>query len=153
MLEMWHFYVTPTVAYVPTVAKTEAGFFLDVEPIEAVSIADRQQIQAALKRAILSGNPTVPTPDRETLSKSAVLRYANARTWASFEKRASCWEITKRADQYVVQRMKRRSDRGWEDDPSNAEALPLDIAIDELVARMTARALPLRSDPARHQRA
>ena len=141
MLEMWHFYVTPTVAYVPSVARTEAGFFLDVEPIEAIPRSDVGRIQNALKRAILLGNPRVPTPDRNTASIPRILDHAKVDSWSTFEKKASCWQIIRNKDQYVVQKMKRRPDRGWEEDPSSAEAFPPSISIDDFIGQTVMRAI------------
>ena len=61
---LWHVYLRKGIVFVPTVAKTEAGFFLDIDPVAVLESSDRQQVSEAIKAAILKGNRTVPTPTR-----------------------------------------------------------------------------------------
>src|SRR5437899_4178781 len=118
MLRLWHIYVRRGVAYVPTTAQTEAGFFLDVEPV-AVVVADNSAVlQNAVADAIRRGNPTVATPVRTTFPKPVLLHYAKTRTWADFEKDTQFWSIAEKDGVYAVNHGRRRADgRGWEDDP------------------------------------
>jgi hypothetical protein len=64
---LWNFYLRNGTAYVPTVAQTEAGFYLDVEPVEVVPATDFQALQQAIKRSLNRGNPKVPTPSRASV--------------------------------------------------------------------------------------
>lgn len=54
---LWHIYVRKGIAYVPTVAQTVAGFYLDIEPVVAVPATDVSAVQAAVRQAIGRGNP------------------------------------------------------------------------------------------------
>src|SRR5262249_13007337 len=122
MLRLWHIYVRRGIAYIPTTAQTEAGFFLDVEPGAVVAAAKSDLLQKAVTDAIRRGNPTVATPTRAAFPKPVVLRYADAKTWANFERDAQSWSIVEKDGVYVIMRGRRRADgRGWEDDPNGME--------------------------------
>ncbi|HET9697872.1 MAG TPA: hypothetical protein VFP40_13455, partial [Terriglobales bacterium] len=75
------FYVRNDTVYLPVMARTHAGFYLDMEPVEIVSANDVQAFAMALRRAIERGNPVVHTPARNAFPKPVVLRYAKAKSW------------------------------------------------------------------------
>jgi len=89
-------------AYVPTMAKTEAGFYLGMEPIEVVDTADRQDVENAVMRAIATGNPVMPTPSRDNYTPDPLLKSANVKSLSTFEKSAQRWQLTKRQGAYEI---------------------------------------------------
>jgi hypothetical protein len=91
---MWHVYVRDGYFLVPVVAQTDAGFFLDIAPVEKVRSTDDRALVAALERLFLQGNPKVETPSRGAFSTPVVLGPAAVKSWTSFEKRSICWTIT-----------------------------------------------------------
>ena len=129
------------IIFIPTVSKTEAGFYLDTEPVEVVPAQDVARLELALKTTIERGNPIIPTPTRDKFPKPVVMKYAKEKSWASFEKRASCCSIAKRESVYEIKYLRRRPDRGWEDDPDNIETVPLDAGIDVAIKKMIAMVL------------
>jgi hypothetical protein len=132
---LWNLYLRNGTAYVPTVSQTEAGFFLDTDPVEAVPAVDTEALRDAIKRAIARGNPGVPTPSRAAFPKPVVLRYAKVKSWSAFEKGCSSWTIVEADGLYQIKRSRKRPDRGWEDDPAQIEALPPGASIDEIALR------------------
>jgi len=48
MTKLWHIYIRSGMAYIPVVAKTVAGFYLEVEPVEVVHLSDKLALIAAL---------------------------------------------------------------------------------------------------------
>jgi hypothetical protein len=133
---MWQIYLRKDIAYVPTVAQTEAGYYLDIEPVAAVPAADSAAFTGALKQVMIRGNPKIPTPTRATFPKPVVLKHANVRTWADFERTASHWTITHRDNSYKIAGSRRRPDMGWEEDPSQIETLPGDSSVEEVARRV-----------------
>ncbi|MBP1152672.1 hypothetical protein [Methylocaldum sp. RMAD-M] len=129
---LWHVYLRKGIVFVPTVAKTEAGFFLDIDPVAVLESSDRQQVSEAIKAAILKGNPTVPTPTRAAFPKPVVLNYANVKSWATFERNAYCWKVTGKDSAFQLCPQRKNPSGGWEDDPTNAETFNGRTAIDEL---------------------
>jgi hypothetical protein len=139
----WGFYVFDGKAYIPTCAKAEAGFYVHVEPFEVVPVSDSCAFAAALSQTLKRGNPVVPTP-RDRNAKPWVLKYAGLKTWAAFEKRAACWGVKFVAGDWEFGPYKRRSDRGWEEDPSRILRSPADSSMDD-VAGLVAKSVQSNS--------
>jgi hypothetical protein len=133
---LWHIYLRNRTAFIPTVAQTDAGFFLDVEPVEVVSATDTEALRHAVKQAIGRGNPKVPTPTRAAFPKPVVLKYAKVKSWSAFEKGCLNWTVVEKDGVYHVKPGRKRPDRGWEDDPTRIETLPPGTGIDEVAQRV-----------------
>jgi len=133
---LWNLYLRNGMAYVPTVAQTEAGFFIDVEPVEAVPASDAEALQRAVKQAINRGNPKIPTPTRATFPKPAVLKYAKVKSWSAFERDSINWTIVEKEGCYQIKRGRRRAEGGWEDDPEHIEVLPRGVELSEIAQRV-----------------
>ena len=134
---VWHIYLRNRTAFVPTVAQTDAGFFLDIDPVGVVSATDTEVLQDAVKQAIGRNSPKVPTPTRAAFPKPVVLKYAKVKSWPAFERECLYWTIVEKDGVYQVIQGRKRPDRGWEDDPERSEALPPEIGIDEVAQRVT----------------
>jgi len=132
----WGLFVRQGLAYIPTSAKTEAGFYLETEPVEVAEIADTLKFQEALKSALLRGNPKVATPRRENYGEPPVIKYAKVKSWAQMERESSFWGITEDNGNYQFGAYKRRSDRGWEEDPSEIVKLPPNLTIHHVAERI-----------------
>jgi hypothetical protein len=134
---LWNVYLRYGVAYVPTVAQTDAGFFLDVDPVAVVSATDTEALQHAIKQAIGRGNPKVATPTRAAFPKPVLLKYAKVKSWSAFEKGCLNWTIVEEDGVYQVKPGRKRPDRGWEDDPKRSKALLPGTSIDGVAQRVT----------------
>ena len=129
---LWHVYLRKGTVFVPTVAKTDAGFFIDVEPVAVVESTNRQEIISAIKAAIGSGNPIVATPTRAEFPKPVVLKYANVKSWATFEKNAFCWTVKKNASAFELHSPRMNVPKPWEEGPAKIETFDTEAAIDVL---------------------
>ena len=73
-LNLWHLYLRNGMVYVPTMAQAESGghlgYFMDIDPVEVVSVTDTETLQRAIKEAVGKGNPVVPAPTRDTFPES-----------------------------------------------------------------------------------
>jgi len=85
-----HIYLWQQQAIVPTVVKTEAGFYLDSAPVELIPLTAPSRLSVVLEERAAKGNVKVPTPSREELKKALVVRFAKARNWNAFEKSTDC---------------------------------------------------------------
>ena len=110
--------------FVPTVAKTEAGFFLEVDPVDIVEVPRADVLAAAIESAMARGNPTVPTPQRSQYGTPVLVRSAEALSWAEFEKEARLWRIESRAEGWTLVPTRRAAGRGLEDDGGRREHIP-----------------------------
>lgn len=133
---MWHFYIRKGKAYVPTVAQTEAGFFLDIDPVTVLPADDREALVRSIADVIAAGNPVVPAPARGAYPTPAVLQAAGVKTWSTFEKSARCFTVYRTESGYEIPAMERAAE-GWVENPQRAKKLPLSSSHDE-VARTLA---------------
>ena len=137
MTMLCHLYIRNGTAYVPTAAKTQAGYYLDIDPVEVTPISDEESFISAIRRCIDRGHPIVPTPTRATgFPKPVILRYVKVRSLAAFEKDASYWQIHKEDNQYRIEQWKKGAQAGWLPDPARIETLPLGASVDDAIKRL-----------------
>jgi hypothetical protein len=133
---LWNLYLRNGVAYVPTVAQTQAGFFIDIEPVEAVPASDAEALEGAIKQTLKRGNPRIPTPTRAAFPMPVVLKHAKVRSWSAFERNSTNWTIVEKDGHYQIKRGRKRADGGWEDDPEHVEVLPHGVELNEIAQRI-----------------
>ena len=90
----------------PTVARTEAGFYLDREPVAVVNASDKISLIEAITDRLKARVETVPTPNRGDWPKWVVLQHAKVRSVNAFEKEARFWRIEKRGSHWIVEQWK-----------------------------------------------
>jgi len=126
------FVVRKGVVYVPTLAKTEAGFYRTVEPVAVVELSDTQALKSALKGKLLEGNPLIPTPEPGTQRTFVLLKYSAVKSLSRFDKDAAYWTISEENGVYEFGPLKRRKDRGWEEDSKAMTQLPPGSSVDDV---------------------
>lgn len=130
---MWHVYVRKSTAFVPNVAQTEAGFFLDVEPVRVAKLDDLQSVASAIEQAMVAGNPRIPTPTRAAFPEPVILKPAGVKNWNAFIQGGTCFTIFRDEEAIEIAETGRNEDGEWVDTPSLNRKLPasstaLDIA-------------------------
>jgi hypothetical protein len=135
----WQFYVRRRTIFIPTSAQTEAGFYLNVDPVAVLNITDTDGVRMALADMLARGNPRVPTPNRATFPPPIVLKYAKLKRWSEFEEDADSWTLTKDHRTYQLGPSKRRSDRGWEEDPIRLEVFSGNYSLEAISGLVTSR--------------
>jgi hypothetical protein len=101
---------------VPTMAKTDAGFWLEVDPVEQATTIDVSSIAAVLQRSASRGNPAVPTPSRSAFPEWVVLKHANKKKRRDFENEFALLSIEhSQGEAYLIRNHVRSKDgRGYE---------------------------------------
>jgi hypothetical protein len=69
---------------IPTAAKTEAGFLMDIEPVEVIPLGEKAAIKSALRLAAFRSVDVIPTPARGKFPKPVVLKPGKVRNWSQF---------------------------------------------------------------------
>jgi len=88
-----HIYLYKNRLYVPRLARTDAGFYLEQEPVSSVEPAPAE-LRVLLESRIREGNPVTAAPMRkEYPSLPRVVRAAGARTARAFEREARLWAV------------------------------------------------------------
>ncbi len=88
--------------YLPTVAKTTAGFYMKREPVTVVAAADTNELRRALQEVMAKGNALIPTPKRNAFPPPVLPKYAGEKTWAAFMQGASEWDIYQKNETYQI---------------------------------------------------
>lgn len=132
---------------VPTMARTKAGYYMGVEPVEVVEAHNQQAIVEAIIRTVIRGNPSVPTPPGGAeFPKSPLLKYAKIKSRSRFDEIAKAWKFAKRDGTFLIVPYRPRADRGKEEDTECGEAIPpgtpLETAVQRLVQRVLENATP-----------
>jgi len=102
--------------FVPTMAKTDVGYWLEVDPVEQAATSDLNSIAAALQRCASRGNPAVQTPPRSSFPDWVVLKHAKKKKVRDFEKEYGLWSIElTQGGAYLIRNHSRSKDlRGYE---------------------------------------
>ena len=138
----WSFYLRKGVAYVPTTAKTEAGYWLSIEPVDVAPVRNAEDLHQLLIKAIGRGNPVVKTPTRQNFPPPVMQRYCGMKSLSAFERSAALWAISLRDDSYVIYPWRRSTQhRGaWEEDYDQRTTLPLTTPLEEVALSAAERA-------------
>jgi hypothetical protein len=96
-------YVFRNHVFIPTVAKTQAGYHLEIEPVEHLSLTS-PELPQVLGEVLKRGNPEVPTPSRANFPKPWMLKYRSAKSWKKFSEIADLWSLTEHQGTYMLAR-------------------------------------------------
>ncbi len=126
------------VVYLPTVAKTEAGFYMDGEPVAVVPVANTNGLRRALRDVMGRGNAIIPTPKRNAFPPAVLPKYAGVKTWSQFMRSASEWSIKEKNGKYQIVGHRAHRDGYWVEDPDQKTDFPPGTTRDEVIERMIA---------------
>ena len=138
---LWTLFIRKGKVFVPTTAKTEAGYYLGIEPVAVVDATDRAAVKAAFLDAVSRGNPIVPTPSRSNFPPDPLLKYANVKSVSELAKSAHSWQLTKYATEYVAAPDRPGKYGGSEQDDGKKQVFPADEPMDRIVSRLVDHAL------------
>lgn len=113
-------------ALVPTLAKADAGYWLEVNPVERAATGDEASVAEALRHSASRGHAVVPTPTRSESPEWVVLKPANKKRPRDFENEYRLFSIEcAEADGCQVREHRRSADgRGYVPDPEPTTTLP-----------------------------
>lgn len=126
--------------YLPTVAKTEAGFYMTRDPVAVVQAADTDALRRALRDAIAKGNTIIPTPKRNAFPPPVLPKYAGEKTWSAFMRGASDWDIFEKDGNYEITPNQKdpQGGQGWVPVTDRKITFPSGVAVDEVIDHMVA---------------
>jgi hypothetical protein len=133
---------------VPTVKQTEAGFYVDSQPVEVHPMKDRQSLHSELVQALTKENEMVPTPDASQEAGSVILDKLGLQKWSSFEKSAVMYTIMLGVRYVTVYASGRGTDGMWSEasskqrqfHPQLSKEAIADLLIEEMLHQPEARA-------------
>lgn len=107
-------YVTNRLGFIPTEALTNAGFYLQVEPVRQVNYWDLDELTAALQSALENGNPEITVPPGVQHHEFVMGRYLSVSGQEDFEKATIPIRIEENDDHYSVRSWKKLANGKWE---------------------------------------
>jgi hypothetical protein len=118
---------------IPTSAKTTAGFWMNVEPVEVVPIDRRGQIADAIRRIALAPVRTIPTPPRNGFPEPVVLKHGKVRSWSQFHWSYSLLHLSAvNGDAVSVQTLEKCADGSYQ--PNRDETARVFPTLDAAIA-------------------
>jgi hypothetical protein len=130
------FYLRKGTAFVPTHAKTLAGYWLAVEPVDVRKVESPEALQSILLAAIKQGNPVISTPTRNSFPRPVMERYCGLKSLSAFERTAACWAIADHDGQFHIYEWRRSErQRGREKADETEVILPGDMPIEMVALR------------------
>ncbi len=127
------FYLSAEQVIIPTVARTEEGFYTDVEPVAVIDIKDSDTIKESMLAVLSRDNPEIPTPARVEEPGSVVLDALGIKKWAVFEKKAVLYTVHKRAESIVVYATGRGADGMWIEQKNREKQFEAETPLVEIV--------------------
>ncbi len=123
---------------VPTVAKTEAGYWLNTEPVEHASLGDFASVSKAIHAVASRGSKIVPTPSRQNFPKSVILAHSRAKNLSAFEKKYDQASIVYSPESTSsIDRYKRADEGpGWVVDPERSKEFPSGISLEDMILQL-----------------
>jgi hypothetical protein len=143
----FHVYLRQGTVYVPTVARTEAGFYMNVEPVAVVSVSNTDGIRSAFRGLITRGNTVIPTPKRNEYPPSLLPKYAGVETDRAFIHGTAHWAIDEKEGDYQIIGYRVHRDGYWVQDAAQKILLPTGSTAENVVEQMIA----ILEDAARRQ--
>jgi len=128
------------IVYLPTVAKTEAGFYMDREPVAVVPAEHTDGLRLALRNLVARGNAIIPTPKRNAYPPPVLPKYAGVKTWAAFMRGASEWKIAEKNGNYeiVPYRKDPKGGASWVEDRDHKITFSPGTTVEDVIGRMIA---------------
>lgn len=136
-MSLLRFYIRYEKLILPTVAETDAGFYVDQEPIAIFDIACLDDWKRALYLALAAGNQLVPTPERSPEPGSSMLEMLEIKKWSTFEASAIMYTVCKGSRYVSVYKTSKSKDGMWSSqniEPRKFDAkMPLSLLVNHLV--------------------
>ena len=127
--------------FIPTMARTEAGFYLGVEPVDVLDVTDLEGVEAAIVAAVEKGNPRVPTPRRDEYKGDVLLKHAGVKSLSTFERLARTWNLSKHDGAFQISPSRPGKYGGAEEDLDRQESIPDAASLTDVARRLVYRAL------------
>lgn len=138
-MSLIRFYLYREKVIVPKVEQTEAGFFVDSQPVEVYKIKDRAAVYAGLVKALKCGNNVIATPEGAGAA-SVLLDHLDLSKWSSFEKSAVLYTVLLGGRYATIYASGRGADGMWKEAASKVRqfhpSLSLDMLAHTLVSDM-----------------
>jgi hypothetical protein len=133
---------------IPCSAKTEVGFWLDVEPVEVAHADNEASILGSLRKIAALGVRSVPTPRRDAFPKPVILKFAGSKTWGAFQKIHILVHLEQSAKgQFSVQLWERVEGRSYQPGPTPPKVFQQGTSLEDAASEVAQLIRCARNSP------
>jgi len=121
-------------AYIPTLAKTEWGVYMTMEPVYTVDLDDNALINS-IKQLLKSGNTQVSNPSKEDLNHQPdpVLKAAKVNSWKKLSVGGATYTISQQPEGFTLEFYKKDEKGRFITDTSKTREFPPETNLREIV--------------------
>jgi hypothetical protein len=134
----YHVYLRKGTVYLPTMAKTEAGFYMNVEPVAVMSVTNTERLRNAFRDVMARGNAVIATPKRNAFPPSLLPKYAGVKTEREFMHSAAHWAAEEKNGNYQIIGYRVHGDGYWVQDAAQKINLPVGTTAGDVIERLIA---------------
>lgn len=100
--QSWSVYYAKNKVLIPTNVVTTAGVGKEVEPMEVIDVENISEFKRAFLAVIAKGNPIVPHPSQDEMSKITIHKKLGFKSYKAFNHEAKVWSITQKDSSYSI---------------------------------------------------
>jgi hypothetical protein len=134
-IKMFNLYIRSGKAYIPSMAKSDVGVYIEIEPVAVVDLKF-DDLLAAIGNSVQKGNPTIPHPSWDEMKTlpQPVLKAAKVRSWRQFVQKVKVYSIEQNANGFELKYFERaKKGNGFFSDNSRTKKFSRDTALQEIV--------------------
>jgi hypothetical protein len=126
------------IVYLPSIVKTEAGFYMLREPVAVVPAANTDALWRAFQEMMDKDTEIVPTPKRNAYPPPVLPKYADAKNWSAFMKGAAVWWISEENGIYEIipYRKDPKGGKAWVEDKDRKTQFPAGTTRDQVIEQL-----------------
>lgn len=121
----------------PTMAETEAGFFVETAPLKVFDTAQVEKWKKHLREMLSRSMQVIPTPGEDQGPGSLILEKLQLDSWSEFEKTAILFTVHKGARYISIYTTGKGEDGMWSHAHSSERKFysrtPIDMVVDAIV--------------------
>lgn len=127
-------YLRKGIVFLPVMKKTEAGFYICVDPVSMINVTSTTELRRAIGIALARPIPIVSTPPRDAKLNN-ILEVTGLRSLSAFDRSAVCWAIKEHQGIWKIA-IQRSHKEGGGDDKSQLITFPPGTSVDEVSDRL-----------------
>jgi len=136
--QYWPIFYANSMVLIPTSVKTTAGVRRSIDPMQVVNVENTLELKRAILATIAKGNPIVPHPSQEEMSKPTnIHKKLGFKSYKAFNHTAIAWNLDLDDGIYEIEFTKMTEDsRGHESDTSKTITFPSGTPVETVVDRL-----------------
>lgn len=137
--QSWSVYYANGKVLVPTRVETTVGVGMEIDPVDVIYVGNTAELNRAILTTIAKGNPIVPHPSQEEMSKPITFfKKLGFKSYKALNHEAITWDIRYKDDVYQIEFWQRdtKNGRGYVPDLSETITFPSNTPVESVVDKL-----------------